>query len=46
VEADLYQDLVEDVFGVAVRLEQERIALPHVCAALPVPAQVSHSRGY
>jgi hypothetical protein len=33
-EADLYRDLVEDVFGEAVRLEQERIAWPHVEAAL------------
>lgn len=33
-EADLYRDLVEDVFGPAIRLEQERIQWPHVLAAL------------
>lgn len=33
-EADLYRDLVEDVFGVAVRLEQERIAWASVRTAL------------
>ena len=33
-EGDLYQDLVEDVFGASVRLEQERISWRHVTAAL------------
>lgn len=35
-EADLYRDLVEDVFGPAVRLEQERIAWSTVEEALGV----------
>ena len=33
-EADLYKDLVEDVFAPAVRLEQERIGWAHVESAL------------
>lgn len=33
-ESDLYQDLVEDTFGPAVRLEQERVGWPAVEAAL------------
>jgi hypothetical protein len=33
-EAALYRDLVEDVFGPAVRLEQERISYPRVEAAV------------
>lgn len=33
-ESDLYQDLVEDTFGPAVRLEQERVAWPAVEDAL------------
>jgi hypothetical protein len=33
-EAALYRDLVEDVFGTAVRLEQERISYPRIAAAV------------
>jgi hypothetical protein len=33
-EAALYRDLVEDVFGPAVRLEQERIGYPMLEAAV------------
>jgi hypothetical protein len=33
-EAALYRDLVEDVFGPAVRLEQERISYPRIAAAV------------
>jgi hypothetical protein len=33
-EAALYRDLVEDVFGAAVRLEQERISYPRIAAAV------------
>jgi len=33
-EAALYSDLVEDVFGAAVRLEQERISYPRIAAAV------------
>lgn len=33
-EGDVYADLVEDVFGPAVRLEQERIGWSHVLATL------------
>jgi hypothetical protein len=33
-EAELYRDLVEDVFGVALRLEQERISYPRILAAV------------
>ena len=33
-EQSLYQDLVEDVYASSLRLEQERLAWPHVLAAL------------
>jgi hypothetical protein len=33
-EGDLYRDLVEDVFGTAVRLEQERIGWRHASRVL------------
>jgi len=33
-EATLHRDLVEDVFGAAVRLEQEKISYPRIAAAV------------
>lgn len=44
-EGDLYQDLVEDVFGASVRLEQERISWRHVTAALTAVTERGGSAG-
>lgn len=43
-EAALYRDLVEDAFGPAVRLEQERISYPLVEAAIAANCAESHPR--